>query len=169
MLDSIITSKTRLKLLVKFFVSATNSGHLRGLAGEFEESTNAIRKELNQLTDAGYLNKQQAQNKVVYKANTSHPLFNSLQSLIRSYLGLDQIVEYLLERTGKVQEISLVGDYAAGIDSGIIEVSLRGQELDEAYVLQAADKMAEILGKKIKMHINSTNHPTAEIVLYREG
>ena len=57
MLDSIITSKTRLKLLIKFFVSSTNKGYLRGIAEEFNESTNAIRKELNQLSDAGYLSR----------------------------------------------------------------------------------------------------------------
>ncbi|KKX51724.1 hypothetical protein [Sphingobacterium sp. IITKGP-BTPF85] len=45
MLDSLITSKTRLKLLIKFFVSANNQGYLRGLAEEFRESTNAIRKD----------------------------------------------------------------------------------------------------------------------------
>lgn len=58
MLDSLITSKTRLKLLIKFFVSARNQGYLRGLADEFQESTNAIRKELNQLEDAGFLTKK---------------------------------------------------------------------------------------------------------------
>lgn len=40
MLDSLITSKTRLKLLIKFFVSSTNKGYLRGIAEEFNESTN---------------------------------------------------------------------------------------------------------------------------------
>jgi len=42
MLERIITSKTRLRLLVKFFVNAANQAHMRGLADEFGESTNAI-------------------------------------------------------------------------------------------------------------------------------
>ncbi|MGJ1291954.1 hypothetical protein [Sphingobacterium multivorum] len=69
MLETLITSKTRLKLLIKFFVSATNRAHLRGLAEEFQESTNAIRKELNQLSEAGYLDRKTEKNKVVYSAN----------------------------------------------------------------------------------------------------
>ena len=45
MLNSLITSKTRLRMLIKFFVSAANKGYLNGLASEFNESTNSIRKE----------------------------------------------------------------------------------------------------------------------------
>ena len=47
MLNSLITSKTRLRLLIKFFISQANRGYLNGLANEMGESTNSIRKELN--------------------------------------------------------------------------------------------------------------------------
>ena len=57
MLGELITSKTRLRLLIKFFVSQANRGHLNGLASEMGESTNAIRRELNHLQGAGYLDK----------------------------------------------------------------------------------------------------------------
>ena len=67
MLDSLITSKTRLRLLIKFFVSQANRGYLNGLANEMGESTNSIRKELNNLFNAGYLNKIKINNKVEYK------------------------------------------------------------------------------------------------------
>ncbi len=53
MLGELITSKTRLRLLIKFFVSQANKGHLNGLATEMGESTNGIRKELNHLEQAG--------------------------------------------------------------------------------------------------------------------
>ena len=42
-------------MLIKFFISAANNGYLNGLANEFNESTNSIRKELNNLSSAGYL------------------------------------------------------------------------------------------------------------------
>ena len=65
MLDSLITSKTRLKMLIKFFVNTTNKGYLNGLANEFNESTNSIRKELNNLSAAGYLHKVKSNNKII--------------------------------------------------------------------------------------------------------
>ena len=58
MLGELITSRTRLRLLIKFFISQANSGYLNGLANEMGESTNSIRKELNHLYDAGYLKRR---------------------------------------------------------------------------------------------------------------
>ena len=58
MLETLITSKTRIRILVKFFINEANFGHIRGLAEEMNESTNAIRKELNNLSEAGYLEKK---------------------------------------------------------------------------------------------------------------
>ena len=55
MLESLITSKTRLRLLIKFFLNIANKGYLNSLANEFGESTNSVRKELNNLSSAGYL------------------------------------------------------------------------------------------------------------------
>ena len=46
MLGELITSKTRLRLLIKFFISQANRGYLNGLASEMGESTNAIRRSL---------------------------------------------------------------------------------------------------------------------------
>ena len=66
MLGELITSKTRLRLMIKFFISQANRGYLNGLATEMGESTNAIRKELNHLQNAGYLKKIKVNNKVEY-------------------------------------------------------------------------------------------------------
>ena len=50
MLGELITSKTRLRLMIKFFISQANRGYLNGLASEMGESTNSIRKEFKPLT-----------------------------------------------------------------------------------------------------------------------
>ena len=50
MLDTLISSQTRLKLLLKFFLNSSTSSYLRDLESEFGESTNAIRLELNRLS-----------------------------------------------------------------------------------------------------------------------
>ena len=48
MLESLITSKTRVKLLLKFFINPLTKVYMRELAKEFHVSTNSIRLELNQ-------------------------------------------------------------------------------------------------------------------------
>ncbi len=150
MLESLITSKTRLRLLVKFFINAANQGHLRGLAEEFSESTNAIRKELNNLSEAGYLEKEAIRNTISYRANIKHPLFLLLQSVVRKTIGLDTIVATILERMGEVQKVYLVGDYAEGRDSGTIEVVIVGEVLNEEYVEQLAFKIEGEIKRKVK-------------------
>ena len=110
MLEELITSKTRLRLLIKFFISQANKGYLNGLATEMGESTNAIRKELNHLQGAGYLEKVRVDNKVEYRANTKHPLFNVLQKVVLKHLGMEDVVDNVLERMGSVEQIILVGD-----------------------------------------------------------
>ena len=164
MLDALIPSKTRLRLLVKFFINAANEGHLRGLATEFHESTNAIRKELNNLSEAGYLEKESVSNRVHYKANTSHPLFSSLQDIVRKYIGLDTIVENVLSRMGHVEQIFLTGDYANGIDSGNIEATIVGKKLNEAYLHNLSIKVEAAIGRKVKFTLSETTIKTGLLV-----
>lgn len=154
MLESLITSKTRIKLLVKFFVTSANSGHLRGLATEFNESTNAIRKELNHLSEAGYLDKREVSNKIAYKANTLHPMYKLLQQVVHKYLGLDTIVETILERIGNVELIELVGDYAKGVDSGTIEINIVGNQINTEYTQSIIPKIKGIIDRKVVFHYN---------------
>lgn len=154
MLDLLITSKTRVKLLVKFFITSANSGHLRGLATEFNESTNAIRKELNHLADAGYLEKKEVSNKIAYAANVQHPMFKLLQQVVHKYLGLDTIVEQILERMGDVTQIELIGDYAKGIDSGVIEINIIGANINKEYTKSILPKIEEVANRKVQFYYN---------------
>jgi len=153
MLGELITSKTRLRLLIKFFVSQANRGYLNGLATEMRESTNSIRKELNHLQGAGYLEKVKVDNKVEYRANTKHPLFDVLQKVVLKHLGLEDVVETVLERMGNVDQIILVGDYAKGNDSGLIEVFLIGQDLNTEYIAQLEEKIEDLIGRKISFYL----------------
>ena len=91
MLGKLITSKTRLRLLIKFFISQANRGYLNGLATEMGESTNSIRKELNHLQGAGYLEKVKVDNKIEYKANINHPLFEVMQKVVFKHSSVQGI------------------------------------------------------------------------------
>ena len=165
MLESLITSKTRLRLLVKFFINVANQGYLRGLAEEFNESTNAIRKELNNLTEAGYLHKVTDGNKVRYQADPGHPLFALLQKIMKQYMGLDTLVAMVLERMGAVEQIKVIGDYANGIDSGIIEVVVTGKDLNSEYILQLAPKIEEVIKRKVQF-VLASNAKEKGLIIY---
>ena len=169
MLNKLITSKTRLRLLIKFFINQANSGYLNGLASEFNESTNSIRKELNHLSEAGYLEKYKDHNKVGYKANIEHPLFDILQKVVYKHLGLEEIVERVLERMGPVKKILLVGDYAQGLDSGTIDVVLIGNKLNTEYIEALEEKVESIIDRKVNFYLTSKPNPVQLTVLLYEN
>jgi len=154
MLGELITSKTRLRLMIKFFISQANRGYLNGLATEMGESTNSIRKELNHLHSAGYLEKSKSNNKVEYKANTRHPLYEVLRKVILKHLGLEDAVEVVLERMGEVEQIVLIGDYAKGIDSGKIEIIVVGQNLNTSYVKNLESKVEKLISRKVSFFLS---------------
>ena len=168
MLDSIITSKTRLRLLIKFFINVGIHGHLRGLAEEFGESTNAIRKELNNLVGAGYLHRLGEGNKIDYSANPTHPLFKTLQSIVRTHIGLDTILTSVLERMGQVNQLVVVGDYANGIDSGTIEMVIVGSVINQPYLEQLSPKIQSLIDRKVSFNLQEEAWLGKGIVLYEK-
>lgn len=166
MLESLITSKTRLRLLVKFFVNSKTHSHLRGLAEEFGESTNAIRKELNNLTQAGFLEKHTDKNKIEYQANVKHPFFSNIQEIIRKYLGLDKLLEQILDRMGDVQQVVLVGDIAEGRDSGKIDVLVSGESLNGEYINHLTSRVEKLIDRKVVFTLLGERINSSGLVLF---
>ena len=156
MLESLITSKTRLRLLVKFFLNIANKGYLNSLATEFGESTNSVRKELNNLSSAGYLEKHNHNNKVIYRANSSHPLFKIIQKIVHKHLGIEEILETVLKRIGDVKKIIILGDYAEGIDSGHIEILIVGENINKDYLDEIYPKIELKIKRKVSFFVSSS-------------
>jgi len=166
MLESLITSKTRLRLLIKFFLNIANKGYLNSLANEFGESTNAVRKELNNLSSAGYLEKHSENNKVIYKANASHPLFKIIQKTVHKHVGIEDIVKRIIDNIGQIEKIILLGDYAKGIDSGLIEILLVGKNINYEYLDNIRPKIEKKIKRKINFLISSSGTFQEGLVLF---
>jgi len=152
MLDSLVTSKTRVKLLLKFF-SHNNSSYLRSLAKEFDESTNAVRVELNRLTDAGLLTSGDEGKTKMYRANNAHPFSQEIRNMVSKFLGLDQLLEQVVQRLGNVEKAYIIGDYAKGIDSGTIELILIGRDIDLEYLDFLVTKTYDKVKRRIKVSV----------------
>ncbi len=150
MLDTLIQSKTRLKLLLRFFLNPESSAYLRGLAQEFDESTNAVRVELNRFEEAGFIQSHKDGNKKVYQVNTNFPMFNELQKIAFKHFGIDQIIEQVIEKLGDIQAVYLTGDLARGLDSKVVDVTLIGTDIDNSYLARLVEKAEELIGRKIR-------------------
>ncbi len=149
MLDTLISSKTRLNLLIRFFLNLAKKSHLRGLASDFNESTNSIRLELNNLTKAGFLLKKKEGNKINYLANDKHPLFSILVQLVKKHTGIEHIVKNIEKSLSDIKKIYLIGDYAKGIDSKEIRIYIDGQIIDDHYIKEVISKTENKIERKI--------------------
>ena len=150
LLDSLITSKTRIKLLLKFFLNPGTRAYLRGLATEFGESTNAIRVELNRLTEAKILKSVHSGRTVQYRANKKHSFYKDMQSVVKKYVGLDKLAEELASKLGDIQAAYVIGDYAKGNDSGLIDLVLIGQ-VDDEKLKEVTAKTENLIDRKIRI------------------
>ena len=145
----LISSKTRIKLLVRFFFNPQAQSYLRQLAKEFDVSTNSVREELNQLTKTKLLKSQRSGRQVLYAANTKHPLFADLKSMVAKVMGIDQVLDGIVNRLGDLERAYLIDDYAEGKDTGIIDLLLVG-DIDQYHLNDLSRKTERYIKRKIR-------------------
>lgn len=140
-------------MLLKFFSNSHSSAYLREMAEEFGESTNSIRHELNKLSKAGYLIASSQGRTIAYRANTKHLLYQELKKLVHKYLGfetiIDSIVNKVVDRLGVVDGVFIIGDYAQGKDTGIIDLVLVGT-IDHQFLQTCIQKAEGLINRRIR-------------------
>ena len=153
LLGPLITSKTRLKLLSRFFLNQNLSGYLQGLSKELEENTNSIRVELNRLEEAGMLNSTLEGRRKLYRVNVLHPLASDITSIVRKVAGIDTVIDRVVENLPGLKQVWICGDLARGVPSGSIDCILIGKELDAAYIAGLSAKVHKLVGKKVNTQV----------------
>ncbi|MGL1862857.1 MAG: winged helix-turn-helix domain-containing protein [Pseudodesulfovibrio sp.] len=150
MLTQLFTSKTRIKLLLKLFLNPQVSCYLRELATEFSLSPNALKEELDSLSHAGYLQKEKSGRSTYFRANKEHPFFPEISSIVKKTLGIDRLIEQVIDNLGEIHAAYILDDYAKGEDSGLIDILLIG-EIDQAKL----EELIHITEKKIHRKIRA--------------
>ena len=147
--SGLIASKTRIKLLIRFFFNPQAKSYLRELAKEFNVSTNSVREELNQLTRTELLTSKKSGRQVHYMANQEHPLFPELKSMVSKVMGIDQVIDSIVKRLGDLESAYLIDDYAEGKDTGIIDLLLVGN-IDQYHLNDLSRKTEQYIKRKIR-------------------
>ncbi len=145
----LISSRTRIKLLIRLFFNPQTRSYLRELAKEFGVSTNSVREELNQLTHTKLLKSERNGRQVFYTANVNHPLFPELRSMVGKVMGMDQVIDGIVNRLGDLEQAYLIDDYAEGKDTGIIDLLLVGN-VDQYQLSDLSRKTERYIKRKIR-------------------
>lgn len=150
MLDTLISSRTRINLLVRFFLNPESRGYLRGLEKELGENPNALRVELNRLEQGGLLLAEWQGHRKWFRVNQGYPLFRELNQIVLKRFGIDQLLETVLRRIGPVEAVYLTGALASGLDTDILDVRIIGSDVNTTELDRLVAKAEDLIGRKIR-------------------
>jgi DNA-binding transcriptional ArsR family regulator len=147
--NALISSKTRIQILMRLFLDTAHHAHLRQLARELAASPSQVRDELRQLSEAGLLLSRQEGRQLVYRANAAHPMFPELRSMVHKALGMDRILDSIVRRLGDLEQAILIDDYAQGRDTGLVDLILVG-DINQQNLLDLVAKTERYVNRKIR-------------------
>src|SRR3989338_8761307 len=103
MFSDLITSKTRVKLLMLFLTTPTDMYHVRECVRQVKEEINAVRRELILLEKKGILNKEPRANRVYYSLSKEYPFYYDLLRIGAKSFGLGSEILDNRVKLGKIK------------------------------------------------------------------
>jgi len=147
--SGLITSKMRIRIIMRLFLNPERNAYLRELADEFGASPSHIKDELQQLSASNLLLSKKNGRQTLFSANKDHPIFDELHSMVIKALGMDHVLESIIKRLGKLEKAILIDDYAEGKDTGIIDLILIG-DIDKENLMDLTGKTEKYIDRKIR-------------------
>jgi len=106
--------------------------------------------ELNKFERSGLLKSEADGNRKYFRANTDHPLFKDIHSILLKQIGFDKIIERVIEKLGNLDEAYVAGDFARGIDNGSIDLIFVGDNINKEYLVRLVEKTESFINRKIR-------------------
>lgn len=107
MLEHIIPSKARRKILELFFHNPGESHYLRKIVRETDEEVNAVKRELDILSEAKLLNKERRLNKIFYTLNKNYRFYDEFLRIFTKTTPIASVIYQNLSKLGKVKFVAL--------------------------------------------------------------
>ena len=77
-----------------------------------------------------------------------HPLYDTLRKVVFKHLGLEDLVETIIDRMGDVSKIVLIGDYAKELT--LVQLKfLIGNKLNTDYLSNLEKKIEKLISRKV--------------------
>ncbi|MDO8451653.1 MAG: hypothetical protein Q7S76_02180, partial [bacterium] len=115
MLEDIIISRVRVKILSLFLTHPKSIMHVRDIVRRVDEEINAVRRELAHMEKAGMVSKEQRANRLFYTFRKDYALYHELLELINKTTGLGWDIIKQKAKLGKIKFAMLSGRYLRGL------------------------------------------------------
>lgn len=116
MLEKIIPSKTRRKILELFFHNPNQVYYLRKIVREINEEVNAVKRELDILAEEKLLLKEKRLNKIYFTLNKNYVFYEEFLRIFAKTHYLSKLIYENLPKIGKIKYIVLSVKFIKNIE-----------------------------------------------------
>jgi len=114
LLENIIISRVRVKILQLFLSHPGTIFHVRDIVRKIGEEINAVRRELAHMEEAGMVSKEPRANRLFYTFRKEYPLYFELLELVGKTSGLGFDILKHKAKLGKLKFVMMSGRYLRG-------------------------------------------------------
>jgi len=124
MLQDLMVSKVRVKLLKVFLSQPKEMFYIRQLVRLLKEEINAVRRELQRMEKLGMVKKENRGNRIYYWFNKDYSLYGDLLSMVAKSAGLGGEIVKRKGKLGRIRFALISGKMVRGLDVKPDEVDL---------------------------------------------
>lgn len=124
MLQDLLISKVRVKILQLFLSNPDQIYHVREIVRRVQEEINAVRRELAHLEKANAVSSEWRANRRFYNFRKDYVYYQDLLSMVNKTVGLGGDIVANRNKLGKVKYAMLSGHFVRGKPAGQNEVDL---------------------------------------------
>ena len=150
MLERLLTSKARVKLLSLFLMNPERGFHMREVARLTELNINAVRRELANLEAIGLLTSKPVVNTKVYSVDQKMPILQELTSIILKTEGVTRMLKENLAEIGVIETSFIYGSFAKnearlGSDIDLFMIGM----FDEQRLIELIHRAERLISREI--------------------
>lgn len=156
LLDTLFSSKTRVKLLALFVMSPTKTFYQRELERLLGVPIRSIQQEVKKLLSIGFLTSETSGNRVYFKVDRDFILFNELKKIILKTEAVGDVIKKDLTKLGQISFSFIFGSFATGKETPQSDIDLMIIGSVGAKLLSSTvQKISEKTGREVNPHLYS--------------
>lgn len=106
MIEQLLGSKTRVKLLQLFMSNPNRSFYVREITRKIDEQINSVRRELSNLLNIGIIVSDTTNNRLYYEVNQSYEFYEPL----RAIFGGGKLTDKVAKPSGQKEDLKALGN-----------------------------------------------------------
>ena len=156
MLELLIPSRTRIRLLTHFLMNPGREYYIREIERMIGDNYSAIHSELANLESFGLLSRQRKGNQVYFSVNQDFFLYHDLQQIVLKTEGVSRILRETFRNMQGISCLFIYGSFAAGTAGAESDIDLFiVGDIDEDLLLGAVVAAEKTLTREINYTLMS--------------